>query len=304
MQIRAKNIVKIFNKKLPTELKALNNVSVEIKENEFIAIIGQTGSGKTTFIEHMNVLLTPDEGEVEFVYKAKDPKTQEVEVIKNIIQKPKSFQKKLKFIKEIRRRVGVVFQFAEYQLFEQTIEKDIIFGAVSMGTPKAEAKERAKEIIKLVGLDESYLPKSPFNLSGGQKRRVAIAGILAMEPDIIFFDEPTAGLDPAGTDDMLLILNNLYESGKTIILATHDLDNVLKWTKRTIVFKNGEIVKDGDTFSILSDNQFLKDNQMMPTNLLYFVEKLRKRGLDIQDVSSLEELAEAINLKLKGKHAN
>ncbi|WP_215772274.1 ATP-binding cassette domain-containing protein [Mesomycoplasma hyorhinis] len=304
MQIRAKNIVKIFNKKLPTELKALNNVSVEIKENEFITIIGQTGSGKTTFIEHMNVLLTPDEGEVEFVYKAKDPKTQEVEVIKNIIQKPKSFQKKLKFIKEIRRRVGVVFQFAEYQLFEQTIEKDIIFGAVSMGTPKAEAKERAKEIIKLVGLDESYLPKSPFNLSGGQKRRVAIAGILAMEPDIIFFDEPTAGLDPAGTDDMLLILNNLYESGKTIILATHDLDNVLKWTKRTIVFKNGEIVKDGDTFSILSDNQFLKDNQMMPTNLLYFVEKLRKRGLDIQDVSSLEELAEAINLKLKGKHAN
>ncbi|WP_215743553.1 ATP-binding cassette domain-containing protein [Mesomycoplasma hyorhinis] len=304
MQIRAKNIVKIFNKKLPIELKALNNVSVEIKENEFIAIIGQTGSGKTTFIEHMNVLLTPDEGEVEFVYKAKDPKTQEVEVIKNIIQKPKSFQKKLKFIKEIRRRVGVVFQFAEYQLFEQTIEKDIIFGAVSMGTPKAEAKERAKEIIKLVGLDESYLPKSPFNLSGGQKRRVAIAGILAMEPDIIFFDEPTAGLDPAGTDDMLLILNNLYESGKTIILATHDLDNVLKWTKRTIVFKNGEIVKDGDTFSILSDNQFLKDNQMMPTNLLYFVEKLRKRGLDIQDVSSLEELAEAINLKLKGKHAN
>ncbi|MXR57978.1 ATP-binding cassette domain-containing protein [Mesomycoplasma hyorhinis] len=304
MQIRAKNIVKIFNKKLPTELKALNNVSVEIKANEFIAIIGQTGSGKTTFIEHMNVLLTPDEGEVEFVYKAKDPKTQEVEVIKNIIQKPKSFQKKLKFIKEIRRRVGVVFQFAEYQLFEQTIEKDIIFGAVSMGTPKAEAKERAKEIIKLVGLDESYLPKSPFNLSGGQKRRVAIAGILAMEPDIIFFDEPTAGLDPAGTDDMLLILNNLYESGKTIILATHDLDNVLKWTKRTIVFKNGEIVKDGDTFSILSDNQFLKDNQMMPTNLLYFVEKLRKRGLDIQDVSSLEELAEAINLKLKGKHAN
>ncbi|WP_215742809.1 ATP-binding cassette domain-containing protein [Mesomycoplasma hyorhinis] len=304
MQIRAKNIVKIFNKKLPTELKALNNVSVEIKENEFIAIIGQTGSGKTTFIEHMNVLLTPDEGEVEFVYKAKDPKTQEVEVIKNIIQKPKSFQKKLKFIKEIRRRVGVVFQFAEYQLFEQTIEKDIIFGAVSMGTPKAEAKEKAKEIIKLVGLDESYLPKSPFNLSGGQKRRVAIAGILAMEPDIIFFDEPTAGLDPAGTDDMLLILNNLYESGKTIILATHDLDNVLKWTKRTIVFKNGEIVKDGDTFSILSDNQFLKDNQMMPTNLLYFVEKLRKRGLDIQDVSSLEELAEAINLKLKGKHAN
>lgn len=304
MQIRAKNVVKIFNKKLPTELKALNNVSVEIKENEFIAIIGQTGSGKTTFIEHMNVLLTPDEGEVEFVYKAKDPKTQEVEVIKNIIQKPKSFQKKLKFIKEIRRRVGVVFQFAEYQLFEQTIEKDIIFGAVSMGTPKAEAKERAKEIIKLVGLDESYLPKSPFNLSGGQKRKVAIAGILAMEPDIIFFDEPTAGLDPAGTDDMLLILNNLYESGKTIILATHDLDNVLKWTKRTIVFKNGEIVKDGDTFSILSDNQFLKDNQMMPTNLLYFVEKLRKRGLDIQDVSSLEELAEAINLKLKGKHAN
>lgn len=304
MQIKAKNIVKIFNKKLPTELKALNNVSVEINENEFIAIIGQTGSGKTTFIEHMNVLLTPDEGSVEFVYKATNPKTKEVNVVTNIVQKPKFYQRKLKFTKEIRRRVGIVFQFAEYQLFEQTIEKDIIFGAVSMGTPKEEAKKRAKEIIKLVGLDESYLQKSPFNLSGGQKRRVAIAGILAMEPDIIFFDEPTAGLDPAGTDDMLSILNSLYKSGKTIILATHDLDNVLKWTKRTIVFKNGEIIKDGDTFTILSDNQFLKDNQMMPTNLLYFVEKLRKRGLDIKNVASLEELAEEINLKLKGKYAN
>ncbi|MXR56072.1 ATP-binding cassette domain-containing protein [Mycoplasma flocculare] len=300
MKIKAYEIVKIYDQKLPTELKALDKVNVEINQGEFIAIIGQTGSGKTTFIQHMNALLLPDQGRIEYFYF--DTQNQEKKLV---IKKPKFLKSKIKFINEIRRRVGVVFQFAEYQLFEQTIEKDIIFGAISMGTSKAEAKKKAIEMIELVGLDKSFLEKSPFELSGGQKRRVAIAGILAMEPDIIFFDEPTAGLDPQGTVKMLEILDALHKKGKTIILATHDLDNVLEWTKRCIFFKDGKIIYDGPTYPILANNKFLIENNMLPTNLLNFREKLIKIGYPISDVKSVAELISEINFLIeKDKNAN
>ncbi|AJC49893.1 ATP-binding cassette domain-containing protein [Mesomycoplasma flocculare] len=300
MKIKAYEIVKIYDQKLPTELKALDKVSVEINQGEFIAIIGQTGSGKTTFIQHMNALLLPDQGRIEYFYF--DTQNQEKKLV---IKKPKFLKSKIKFINEIRRRVGVVFQFAEYQLFEQTIEKDIIFGAISMGASKAEAKKKAIEMIELVGLDKSFLEKSPFELSGGQKRRVAIAGILAMEPDIIFFDEPTAGLDPQGTVKMLEILDALHKKGKTIILATHDLDNVLEWTKRCIFFKDGKIIYDGPTYPILANNKFLIENNMLPTNLLNFREKLIKIGYPISDVKSVAELISEINFLIeKDKNAN
>lgn len=300
MKIKAYEIVKIYDQKLPTELKALDKVSVEMNQGEFIAIIGQTGSGKTTFIQHMNALLLPDQGRIEYFYF--DTQNQEKKLV---IKKPKFLKSKIKFINEIRRRVGVVFQFAEYQLFEQTIEKDIIFGAISMGASKAEAKKKAIEMIELVGLDKSFLEKSPFELSGGQKRRVAIAGILAMEPDIIFFDEPTAGLDPQGTVKMLEILDALHKKGKTIILATHDLDNVLEWTKRCIFFKDGKIIYDGPTYPILANNKFLIENNMLPTNLLNFREKLIKIGYPISDVKSVAELISEINFLIeKDKNAN
>lgn len=296
MQIKVKNIVKIFDKGFPTEFKALNEISTEINQGEFISIIGQTGSGKTTFIEHMNGLLIPDAGEVEFVYRNIDKKTnQEIEERLSIFKKKLFQSKKIKNIKGIRKRIGVVFQFAEYQLFEQTIEKDIIFGAVSMGVPKEKAKEKAKEIIKLIGLDESFLERSPFELSGGQKRRVAIGGILAMEPDILFFDEPTAGLDPVGIQETMKILDHLHNEGKTIVISTHDLDNALAWTKRTLVFKKGKIIRDDNTYRILSDNIFLKENDMQPTKILSFVEKLKNKGIDVGEVKSLNELANKIN---------
>ncbi|WP_337904608.1 ATP-binding cassette domain-containing protein [Mesomycoplasma ovipneumoniae] len=301
MKIKAKNIVKIYDQKLPIEIKALDNVSVEINQGEFIAIIGQTGSGKTTFIQHMNALLLPDKGQVEYFYFDQESKTEK----KLIVERPRFLKSKFKFINQIRRRVGVVFQFAEYQLFEQTIEKDIIFGAVSMGVNKEEAKKKAAEMIKLVGLDETFLDKSPFELSGGQKRRVAIAGILAMDPDIIFFDEPTAGLDPQGSVKMLEILDTLHKNGKTIILATHDLDSVLEWTKRCIFFKDGKIIYDGETYPILDNNQFLIENEMLPTNLLNFREKLVKIGYPISKVKSIDELINQINLLIKKeKNAN
>ncbi|CAT05170.1 ABC transporter ATP-binding protein [Mesomycoplasma conjunctivae] len=299
MKIKVKNITKIYDSKLPIELKALDLVSTEINQGEFIAIIGQTGSGKTTFIQHMNALLLPDSGEIEYFFVDKENKKVEI-----VVQKPTFFNRKIKKVKEIRRRVGVVFQFAEYQLFEQTIEKDIIFGALSMGVEKQEALKRAREMIELVGLDVSYLQRSPFELSGGQKRRVAIAGILAMDPDIIFFDEPTAGLDPEGTIKMLKILEKLNQQGKTIVLATHDLDNVLQWTKRSLFFKEGKLIYDGDTYKILSNNKFLVENKMMPTNLLNFVEKLKNIGYDVGKVKSLEELGAKINLIIKENNAN
>ncbi|WP_434337150.1 ATP-binding cassette domain-containing protein [Mesomycoplasma conjunctivae] len=299
MKIKVKNITKIYDSKLPIELKALDSVSTEINQGEFIAIIGQTGSGKTTFIQHMNALLLPDSGEIEYFFVDKENKKVEI-----VVQKPTFFNRKIKKVKEIRRRVGVVFQFAEYQLFEQTIEKDIIFGALSMGVEKQEALKRAREMIELVGLDVSYLQRSPFELSGGQKRRVAIAGILAMDPDIIFFDEPTAGLDPEGTIKMLKILEKLNQQGKTIVLATHDLDNVLQWTKRALFFKEGKLIYDGDTYKILSNNKFLVENKMMPTNLLNFVEKLKNIGYDVGKVKSLEELGAKINLIIKENNAN
>ncbi|MGZ9413638.1 energy-coupling factor transporter ATPase [Mycoplasma sp. AC157] len=300
MQIKIKNIFKIYDKDLPSRFNALDDVSTEINKGEFISIIGQTGSGKTTFIEHMNGLIYPDDGEVEFIYVNENKNKENIQ--KNVIlKKKKLFAKRVKGkeLKQIRKRVGVVFQFAEYQLFEQTIEKDIIFGAVSMGEEKKKAIEKAKNIIKLVGLDESYLQKSPFDLSGGQKRRVAIAGILAMDPDIIFFDEPTAGLDPVGIQETLEIFDNLHKAGKTIVIVTHDLDNALTWTNRTIVFKEGKIIKDGDTYEILSDTEFLEDNKMQPTKLLSFVNKLKQKGINIPKVKNINELISEINKLIK-----
>ncbi|VEU59155.1 ATP-binding cassette domain-containing protein [Mesomycoplasma neurolyticum] len=301
MQIKVSDLVKIYDKDLPTKFNALNKVSTTISQGEFISIIGQTGSGKTTFIEHMNGLILPDGGKIEYFYVDYNKKTKQNEDSYLIIKKPLFFQKKIKKIKAIRKRIGVVFQFAEYQLFEQTIEKDIIFGALSMGVPKDEALKRAKEVIKLVGLNEDFLQQSPFDLSGGQKRRVAIAGILAMNPDVIFFDEPTAGLDPAGINETLEIFYNLYKQGKTIIIATHDLDNALTWTKRTIVFKKGRIIRDDDTYNVLSDNKFLIENKMEPTKLMSFIDKLKKRGLPVPKVVTQKELANWINHYRKEK---
>nr|WP_318029866.1 ATP-binding cassette domain-containing protein [Mycoplasmopsis bovis] len=221
--------------------------------------------------------------------------------IDSFIVKP-TRRKKVKKAKDIRKRVGVVFQFAEYQLFEETIEKDIAFGPRSFGISKQEAFERAAKYIKLVGLDELFLKRSPFELSGGQKRRVALAGILAMEPDFIIADEPTAGLDPAGVIEILNIFKELHNQGKTVIIVTHDLDNVLEYTQRVLAFKDGQIVKDGDTHDVLRDTEFLKNNYMEPPKLLDFVSKLEANGINVPRVTSIDELADFINKHMSNKN--
>ncbi|AWX42813.1 ABC transporter ATP-binding protein [Metamycoplasma cloacale] len=330
MQIEVTKIVKEYNKKSPNYIKVLNEISVNIKEGEAISIIGPTGSGKTTFIEHLNGLIIPDSGYLNFYevpvktklakpskpskksenyeqylneYKIKlaEWKQNKIAIVNTDIKIAKTI-KRIKNIKSLRKQVGVVFQFAEYQLFQSTIEKDIIFGPISMGVDKQTAKELARKYIKIVGLSEDYLEKSPFNLSGGQKRRVALAGILAMEPKFLILDEPTAGLDPQGVEEMLNIFHNLYLEGKTIIIVTHDLDNALRWTNRTIFIKDGQIIRDGNTYEVLNDDKFLEDNHLIPTKLLSFVNKLKENGIDVGRVTNLDELSKRLNEILNKEH--
>ncbi|WP_027120683.1 energy-coupling factor transporter ATPase [Mycoplasmopsis lipofaciens] len=303
MQIKVKDLEHVFSKKTSMEFKALNKVSVEIKQGEFIGIIGQTGSGKTTFIEHLNALLLPSGGSLEWIFDNEKYNKKSKEIIKFVdsYKLIPTWRKKVKRAKDLRKRVGVVFQFAEYQLFEETIEKDIAFGPKSFGVSQKEALERAKKYLNLVGLDNSYLKKSPFGLSGGQKRRVALAGILAMEPDVIVADEPTAGLDPVGVKEILDIFVNLHKQGKTIIIVTHDLDNVLEVTKRVLIFKDGQIVKDGKSYDVLSDTEFLIKNNMEPPKLLNFVSKLKAKKIDVPKVTSISELALFLTNYIKNK---
>ena len=231
MKIEVKNISYSYN----NSSFAIKNASTTINENEFLAIVGHTGSGKSTFIQNLNALLIPTSGSV---------MVDEVEIKDKI---------KIKNIKELRKKIGIVFQFPEYQLFEETVEKDILFGPKNFDFKEEDLVSLASETLKKVGLDDSYLTKSPFELSGGEKRRVAIAGILAFDPDVLIVDEPTAGLDPNASDLMMELFKKLNEMGKTIILVTHQMDHVLKYASRVIVFKDSEICYDNKPSKLFKD---------------------------------------------------
>ena len=277
MQIETKNLTHIFDKGSVTEHIAIKNVSAKFKKGEFITIIGRTGSGKTTFIEHLNALLKPFDGQVI--------------IDDRIITKSR---RKIKKIKELRKKVGIVFQFAEYQLFEDTIEKDIIFGPITMGMPKSIAIQQAGKYLEMVGMSKKYLKRSPFNLSGGQKRRVALAGILAMEPDFLIFDEPTAGLDPHGEKEMYKIFRNLHKNGKTIMIVTHNLDHALEHSNRTLVFNDGVLVRDDKTIDIMYDEKFLEKNDLEKPKLAQLVLDLEKKGKKIGKIRSIQDLVDKI----------
>ncbi len=301
MQIKTWNLSHTFDKGLLNEFEAIKNITLEINQGEFMTIIGETGSGKTTFIEHLNGLLKPTNGKVNIISMeiARKLKKNRKLIKKNlpiskIAMSITNSRKKLKEIKLIRKNVGIVFQFAEYQLFEETILKDIIFGPTSMGIPKDEAIELAKKYIKLVGLGEEFLQRSPFELSGGQKRRVALAGILAMEPNILIFDEPTAGLDPQGEKEMYKIFHKLHQMGKTIVIVTHNMDHVLEHSNRTIVFKNGKLVRDDKSLNIMYDEKFLLKNNLKIPNIVDLVFTLRKKGKKIKTPRNIKELAKQI----------
>jgi len=235
-----------------TPFKAIQDISLTISDkDEFIALIGETGSGKSTLVQHMNALVRPSEGSVT-VYGVK--------IFKDVRKKNKDVK-----LNPLREKVGLVFQFPEYQLFEETVLKDIIFGPKNFGVPEKEAIERAKRIIKLVGLKEEYLERSPFNLSGGEKKRVSIAGILAMEPDILVLDEPTSGLDPKGRDNLLELFTSIHnELNKTVIIITHDMNTVYKYASRVLVMNKGHLVFDGKPVDLFTRGNLEKWNLDIP----------------------------------------
>jgi len=242
MYIKFDKVSHDYNEKTPLEKRVLYEVDFEIKKGSFNAIIGHTGSGKSTLMQHLNALLLPSTGKV-------------ITPGGEIVAKEKLKGKK---IKEIRQKVGLVFQFPEYQLFETTVLKDIMFGPKNYALTNEEAEVLARDAAMIVGLDESVLEKSPFELSGGQKRRVAIAGVLAMNPDVVVLDEPTAGLDPRGRKEILDIFSNLQKEGKTIIVATHDMDLVAEYANFVIVMCEGRKLTEGSPKEIFSKLELIK----------------------------------------------
>ncbi|MDY0023715.1 MAG: energy-coupling factor transporter ATPase [Candidatus Izemoplasmatales bacterium] len=231
---------------------AIRDINLNITEkHEFIALVGHTGSGKSTLAKHMNALIFPTSGNLE--------------IFGNVITSKRN--KKIKY-NDIRKKVGLVFQFPEYQLFEETVEKDIMFGPLNFKITKEEAKKKAKEALNLVGLDDSYLSRNPYNLSGGEKKRVSIAGILAMDPDILVLDEPTSGLDPAGRRVLMNLFKDIFEkTGKTIVIITHDMDLVYQYFNRAIVMNDGELVYDGDVEKLFKEEDLVKHQLDFPNTI-------------------------------------
>jgi energy-coupling factor transport system ATP-binding protein len=272
MSIKIENITHTYMKGSPFEKKALDDVTVEIQDGEFIALIGHTGSGKSTLIQHINGLLKPDSGRI-------------------IINGTDITVKGVK-LSEIRKNVGLVFQYPEYQLFEETIEKDIAFGPKNLGLAEAEINDRVKRAMNMVGLDfEEYKNKSPFDLSGGQKRRVAIAGVVAMEPKVLILDEPTAGLDPKGRDDILAQIKKLHDEYEmTIILVSHSMEDVAKVAGRILVMHNGKCILDGKPNQVFRETETLEEVGLAVPQVTYLVKELIKKGFNIsEDIFTVEQ---------------
>lgn len=265
MSIKIENLVHVYMPKSPFEKVALNNVNIEINEGEFVALIGHTGSGKSTLIQHMNGLLKPTSGRI--VVDGED-------ITKDGVK-----------LTDIRKKVGLVFQYPEYQLFEETIEKDIEFGPSNLGLSDDEITKRVKKSMEMVGLDyDTYRNKSPFDLSGGQKRRVAIAGVIAMEPKVLILDEPTAGLDPKGRDDILEQIKVLHDEYKmTIILVSHSMEDVGKLAERIIVMNKGEVALEGTPAKVFKEVETLENIGLAVPEVTYLMRELKRRGFNVSD---------------------
>ena len=252
---------------LTTKKWAIKDIDLSIEATqEFVAVVGHTGSGKSTLVQHMNALLLATTGNV------------------TVFDHPAT---KGKPLTPIRKKVGMVFQFPEYQLFEETVEKDIMFGPINFGQTKEKAKELAHQMITIVGLDEQLLQRSPFSLSGGQMRRVAIAGILAMEPNILILDEPTVGLDPAGQKSMMELFRTLTEDyGKTIIIVTHDMNVVAEYTNRVLVMNQGKLVFDGPPVTLFSNQELLRECNLDLPSVSRLIEDLNSTfGYSMESIS-------------------
>lgn len=272
MIIEIKNLNYIYNPNTPFEKKALDNINLKVKQGEFIGLIGHTGSGKSTLVQHLNGLIKPSSGDI---------------IVDGI-----NITKKDINLKEIRQKVGLVFQYPEYQLFEETIYKDIAFGPKNLGLSEEEVRNRVKESMETVGLDyELFKDRSPFELSGGQKRRVAIAGVIAMQPKVLDLDEPTAGLDPHGRDEILGEIQEIFiKRGITIILVSHSMEDVAKLVDRILVMHNGKIDMDGSTREVFKKSYELEKIGLGIPQITKFMKEYRAKGHDINDdILTVEE---------------
>ena len=283
MSIKIENLTNVYMPKSPFEKKALDNVNLVIEDGEFLALIGHTGSGKSTLFQHLNGLLEPTSGRI-------------------LVDDIDITNKEAK-LTEIRKKIGLVFQYPEYQLFEETIEKDIAFGPNNLELSSEEVSRRVKKSMEMVGLDyETYKNVSPFDLSGGQKRRVAIAGVIAMEPKVLILDEPTAGLDPKGRDDILEQIKLLHEKYKmTIVLVSHSMEDVGKLAQRIVVMNKGKVELLGKPSEVFKEVETLEKIGLAVPQVTYLMRVLRERGFDVSDeIFTVEKGTEAI-LKVLSK---
>lgn len=288
MQIVVKDVNYVYSAKTPFERHALKGVNLTINEGDFLGIIGHTGSGKSTFIMHLNGLFKLQSGEID------------VFDIKLVPDK-----KNKSDLRRLRGTVGMVFQYPEYQLFEDTVEKDVAFGPKNMGLDDEEVRRRVKRAIELVGLDyEDIKDRAPFELSGGQKRRVAIAGIIAMQPRVLILDEPTAGLDPYGKEQILSLITHLKkECSPTVIVISHDVDEITRFASRIVVFNDGKVMFDLPMNELFRHADELHAVGLEIPKAVRIAEKLRKRGVELEgDIVSLNDLLRAIVKAYNKKH--
>lgn len=281
MSIKINHLTHVYGENSVFEKKALDDINLEINDGEFIGLIGHTGSGKSTLIQHLNALLVPTSGEV-------------------LLNGENIYADKSK-LKTIRQKVGLVFQYPEHQLFEMTVYKDVAYGPGNLGLSDDEIDKRVREALETVGLGEEIYEKSPFELSGGQKRRAAIAGVLAMEPEVLILDEPTAGLDPKGRDEILDAIKLMHEKRKiTVILVSHSMEDVAKLVDRIVVLAKGKIAVTGTPKEVFAQTEKLESIGLAAPQISYVFSELIQRGYDVpSDVYTVSEATEVLYKFLK-----
>jgi energy-coupling factor transport system ATP-binding protein len=286
MSIEIKELTHIYSEGTPYEKKALDQVNIVIEKNEFIGLIGHTGSGKSTLIQHINGLLKPHSGTV-------------------FVDGIDIFHEDTK-LTDVRKKVGLVFQYPEHQLFEMTVFEDVAFGPKNLGLEKEEVDKRVNKALEMVGVDKEIYKSSPFELSGGQKRRVAIAGVLAMEPDVLILDEPTAGLDPAGRDEILDEVKGLHENNEiTIILVSHSMEDIANYVDRILVMDKGQVILEGDKYKVFKETKLLEEIGLGVPKVTKLADVLASKGFVFdREVTTIEEAVESILPQLQKEVAN
>lgn len=276
MSIKINHLTYIYNMGTIFEKKALDDVTIEIQKGEFVGLIGHTGSGKSTLIQHLNGTISPTIGE--------------------ILLDGENIHKDKTKLKQVRQRIGLAFQYPEHQLFEMTVYKDVAFGPNNMKLSEEEVDKRVKEALQTVGLPETVYEKSPFELSGGQKRRVAIAGVLAMNPEVLILDEPTAGLDPKGRDEILYAIKQLHKQrGITVVLVSHSMEDVAKLVDRLIVMHKGKVAMTGTPREVFAHAEQLEEMGLAIPQISYVLRQLRKKGYCLpEDIYTVEEAVKAL----------